>query len=75
MPETYEIRLVIERKGKALKAKWIDYGSQESKSFPLTLPLGKTEQDELRWYLEEYYQFPGAGDHVKAQKVEAKVKD
>ena len=75
MPETYEIRLVIERKGKSLKAKWIDSGAQESKLFPLDLPLGKEEQDELRWYLEEYYQFPGAGDHVKAQKVEARLKD
>ena len=54
MPETYEIRLVIERKGKSLKAKWIDSGGQESKSFSLTLPLDKDDADQLRWYLEEY---------------------
>ena len=69
---TYEIRLVINRNEKECTAKWVDHGGQESNSFPLTLPLGQEDADDLRWYLEEYFQFPGAGDHVKAQNIEAK---
>ena len=75
MPETYEIRLIINRTETGYTAKWIDSGGQESEPFPLTLPLDKDDAEQLRWYLEEYYQFPGAGDHVKAQKVEAKLKE
>jgi tetratricopeptide (TPR) repeat protein len=75
MPETYEVRLIINNSETGYTARWIDSGGQESDPFPLTLPLGKEEQVHLRWYLEEYYQFPGAGDHVKAQNVEAKLKE
>jgi tetratricopeptide (TPR) repeat protein len=75
MPESYEIRLIINHTETGYAAKWIDSGGQESDSFPLTLPLDKDDAEQLRWYLEEYYQFPGAGDHVKAQKVEAKLKE
>ena len=75
MPETYEIRLIINHTDTGYAAKWIDSGGQESDSFPLTLPLAKDDAEQLRWYLEEYYQFPGAGDHVKAQNIEAKLKE
>lgn len=75
MPETYEIRLIINHTETGYTAKWIDSGGQESDFFPLTLPLDKEDAEQLRWYLEAYYQFPGAGDHVKAQNIEAKLKE
>lgn len=74
MTDTYEIRLVINRAESGYSAKWIDPASGESNAFALTPPLEKGDADQLRWYLEEYYQFPGAGDHVKAQGVEEKLK-
>ncbi len=74
MTETYEIRLVIHRVESGYSAKWIDPASGESSPFALTPPLEKDDADQLRWYLEAYYQFPGAGDRVKAQGVEEKLK-
>ena len=74
MTDTYEIRLVINRAESGYSAKWIDPASGESNAFALTPPLEKGDADQLRWYLEEYYQFPGAGDHAKAQGVEEKLK-
>ena len=72
---TYEIRLIINRNEEGYTAKWVDFGGQESAPFELALPLGKAEADDLRWYLEEYIQLPGAGDHVKARNLEARLGD
>ncbi|MBU1750818.1 MAG: CHAT domain-containing protein, partial [Chloroflexi bacterium] len=71
----HEIRLIIDRKGKGYTARWTDSAGQESKRFALKLPITPGDAAELRWYLEEYYQFPGAGDHVRARGVEIKLTD
>jgi tetratricopeptide (TPR) repeat protein len=74
MPQTpHQIRLVIHRHGERLEASWID--GQQSKPFPLTLPLAPDDLKELRWYLESYSQFVGAGDRVRARGVEKKIEE
>lgn len=35
--------------------------------------MSKADLEELRWYLETYLEFPGAGDRVRAQKLEANL--
>ncbi len=75
MTSPYEIRLVIDRKDDAYTAQWAESGGQLSQAFPLALPLTPDDAAALRWYLETYLQFPGAGDHARAHGVEAKLKD
>jgi tetratricopeptide (TPR) repeat protein len=72
MSETYEIRLIVNRNDDLYIASWTEPGGQESEDFSLTLPLTPDDMDELRWYLETYQQFPGAGDHARARNIEAK---
>ena len=73
MPQFYEIRLVVNRDGESYTAHWIEPNSQESASFPLELPMKADDMEELRWYLEIYTQFTGAGDRARAKKIEAKL--
>lgn len=75
MSQPYNIRLVVNSKDDGYIARWIEPDAQESELFPLTLPLTADDMDELRWYLETYYQFPGAGDHARAEGIESKLKD
>lgn len=72
---TYEIRLVINRSAEGYTATLTDSGGQATDPFPLILPLGPAETGELRWYLEEFYDFVGAGDLVKAHRIEGKLKE
>ena len=39
----------------------------DTESFPLALPLGDEDTDELRWYLETYAQYAGTGDRARAR--------
>ena len=67
MSDLYQIRLVVDRAGEGYTARWINSGGPESEAFPLVLPLTEEDAAELRWYLETYIQFPGAGDHARAR--------
>ena len=80
-----EIRLIINRNHQpdgdagdeatpAYTAKWIEQDGQESQPFPLRLPLTGDDMEELRWYLEEFMQFPLGGEKTKAAAVERKLK-
>lgn len=76
MPEVHQSRLVIqpkEQSGGGYTARWIETDAQESQPFDLDLPLDAGDTSELRWYLEEYFKFNGAGDRVRAQGIEAKL--
>ncbi len=73
MPQFYEIRLVVNRDGESYTARWIEPNSQESEPFPLELPMTADDMEELRWYLEIYTQFTGAGDRARAKKIEAQL--
>jgi tetratricopeptide (TPR) repeat protein len=74
MPQPpHQTRLLIHRHGNRLEASWID--GQQSRTFPLTLPLAPDDLKELRWYLESYSQFVGAGDRVRARVVEKKIEE
>nr|VFJ67723.1 MAG: CHAT domain-containing protein [Candidatus Kentron sp. FM]VFJ68596.1 MAG: CHAT domain-containing protein [Candidatus Kentron sp. FM]VFK17665.1 MAG: CHAT domain-containing protein [Candidatus Kentron sp. FM] len=52
------------------RAQWRDGESRLGAPFAFTPPFQKKQLEELRWYLEEYIQFPGAGDRVRAAKLE-----
>ncbi|MDQ2694282.1 MAG: CHAT domain-containing protein [Pseudomonadota bacterium] len=69
----YDLRLIIERQNDTYQACWIEPNSQPSANFPLHLPLKPKDTVDLRWYLETYIQFPGAGDRARAQAVEARM--
>jgi len=71
----YNIRLVTNLTLKGYRGRWIDPDGQESKLFDINLPLGQEDKDDLRWYLEEYLEFPGRGDHARAKNIEAKFDD
>ncbi|HEY0602956.1 MAG TPA: hypothetical protein VGD58_08590, partial [Herpetosiphonaceae bacterium] len=74
MPPIYEIRLIVDRTNDGYTASWIDPNSQRSTAFPLNLPLKPQNMDDLRWYLETYMQFPGAGDYARAKGIEDQLK-
>ncbi|MBU1725053.1 MAG: toll/interleukin-1 receptor domain-containing protein, partial [Gammaproteobacteria bacterium] len=44
-----------------------------SRPFRFTAPIGQIEQDELRWYLEAYYQWPVGLFRDRAQRTEAQL--
>ncbi|QTR45794.1 CHAT domain-containing protein [Thiothrix litoralis] len=44
-----------------------------SRPFRFTAPIGQIEQDELRWYLEDYYQWPVGLFRERAQRTEAQL--
>jgi tetratricopeptide (TPR) repeat protein len=71
-PHPYEIRLIVTRHADRLEASWLDAG-QQSRPFPLTLPLTPADMDELRWYLEVYPQYTGAGDRARARGLEKQI--
>lgn len=77
MPERHHSRLVIQPKddGDGYTARWVETDVQESRPSDLKLPLTSDDTDELRWYLEEYLKFNGAGDRVRAQGIEVKLKE
>jgi hypothetical protein len=70
-----EIRLIVNRQGDDYTAEWDEQDGQRSDPFPLVLPLTGADGAELRWYLETYTQFPGAGDHAAAARVADKIRD
>ena len=70
--DPYRLRLVVTKKTE-FQASWIDPDGQPSESFPLELPLSENNTSDLRWYLETYHQFPGAGDHVRAKEIEGRL--
>jgi tetratricopeptide (TPR) repeat protein len=71
----YQTRLVVNRQGDHLEASWIDGSGQQSRTFPLTLPLSPEDMQELRWYLEVYPQFPGTGDRARARGIAKKIEE
>ena len=75
----YEIRLIVNRgegeEGEPVyRAEWTEPDGPRSEPFPLALPLGGEEAEELRWYLETYVQLPGPGDHVRARRIEGELR-
>lgn len=44
-----------------------------SRPFRFTAPIGQIEQDELRWYLEEYYKWPTSHDLPRVRALEAQL--
>ncbi len=77
MPERHHSRLIIKAKdnGGGYTACWVETDAQESEPFDFKPPLTADDTDDLRWYLEKYLQFNGAGDQAKARGIEAKLKD
>jgi tetratricopeptide (TPR) repeat protein len=74
MPNPFQARILIRRKGAELHGSWLHEGS-ESLPFPLALPLASEEMEELRWYLETFVQFPGHGDRARARGIEAQMQE
>ncbi len=72
-PETYQVRLVVHSQDDRYHARWIEPDGQESNTFPLHLPLDEDDQSDLRWYLEQYANFVGAGDRVRAAELEERI--
>jgi hypothetical protein len=75
---TTELKLTFTRRGKGwefvLAPNW---GGQPSAPAPFRSPLVETEQandyEDLRWYLEEYMDYPYAGNVVRAADVERRL--
>jgi len=84
---SYEARLVISRSEKAphsetpgadglqYEARWVEADGQKSKYFALRPPLTPEDAADLRWYLEKYHEFVGAGTRVRAQKIEQNLEE
>lgn len=74
-PAPLEFTLRVQGNGDSLSATWLQGRTELGDPFPLALPLTKADLDELAWYLERYLEFPGAGDRVRAQALEARFED
>ncbi len=73
MSSPYEIRLIVRPHETGYRASWTSPQGQLSDEFPLVLPLTAEDSAELRWYLETFIQFPGAGDRARARRIEARL--
>ena len=71
---TTELRLTFSRRDDGwnvvLNPNW---GADPSEPTPFRSPLAEKDYEDLRWYLEEFMDFPGAGDYVRAQDVERRL--
>ncbi len=72
-PKTYHVRLVVHSENDRYQARWIEPDGQGSNTFPLHLLLDEDAQSDLRWYLEQYANFVGAGDRVRAAELEERI--
>jgi hypothetical protein len=76
----YEIRLVVQPDAAstaelAFLAHWQNAASQPvTPPFALQPPLAAADLADLRWYLETYMQFPGAGDRTRAGTIVPKLR-
>lgn len=73
MEDVYPVRLVVNRQDGGYRARWIEEDGQESDPFDLDLPLKEEDAADLRWYLEKYGDFVGAGTRKRAQGIEARI--
>ncbi len=79
----YAIRLVIQHPtadpaapagpAGSFSARWVESDGQMSKPFVLRPPLSDQDAAELRWYLEKYHEFVGAGTRTRAHAVETRL--
>jgi len=71
---TTELRLTFARHGKGwrftLHPNW---SAQPSEPAPFRSPLAEKDYEDLRWYLEEFMDFPYAGNLVRARDVEGRL--
>ena len=74
MAMTTELRLTFSRRDDGwnvvLNPNW---GADPSEPTPFRSTLAEKDYEALRWYLEEFMDFPGAGDYVRAQDVERRL--
>ncbi len=80
-PHPYEIRLVVQPDPATdtgeptFMAHWQNAASQPvTLPFALQPPLAADDLADLRWYLETYVQFPGAGDRERAGTIVPKLR-
>ncbi len=77
----YSVRLVIRKTesdsdsspNAPYEARWVESDGQISGPFALKPPLTGDDATDLRWYLEKYHEFVGAGTRVRAYKVERQL--
>ena len=79
----YQVRLVVRRrsadapdvdpKPSRFEARWVESDGQMSKPFSFEPPLSDDDAADLRWYLEKYHEFVGAGTQARAANIEAKL--
>ncbi|MCG8457189.1 MAG: CHAT domain-containing protein, partial [Holophagales bacterium] len=86
MTQPYAARLVIRRPEAApvaaagssasptpFEARWMEWDGQVSEPQLLTPPLSQDDTNDLRWYLEEFPTFVGAGTRARARNVESRL--
>jgi hypothetical protein len=79
----YQVRLVVRRRSAAapdvdpkpsrFEARWVESDGQMSKPFSFEPPLSDDDAADLRWYLEKFHEFVGAGTQARAANIEAKL--
>lgn len=73
-PAPYQARLLVSRGGDAgLRGRWEAENLGASEPFDLALPMGRDDQEAMRWYLETYVQYAGAGDRTHARDLEERL--
>ena len=69
----WELRFTVSREATSYSARWIIPNEQESEPFELKLPINERDASRLRWYFEDYLNFPGIGDRRKANEIEKQL--
>jgi hypothetical protein len=69
---TTEYRLSLDQSGAGLGASWV-LPSGTTARFTIAPTLTAEDLAEHRWYLEEYFVFPGPGDHARARAFEQRL--
>ncbi|MFB0534791.1 MAG: tetratricopeptide repeat protein [Anaerolineae bacterium] len=69
-----ELKLTFSKRGRGWRVVLgPGWGAQPSQPAPFRSPLTEKDYEDLRWYLEEFMDFPGAGDYVRARDVEQRL--
>ena len=58
-----------------IELEWLNAGPRQTASATVTLALTEQDQQDIRWYVEEYPEYPFAPHPARAARIEARMRE